>query len=107
VELVTIIWRNVKEDKLCNKIHPRRRLKVKVISQSKGKRGMPRRDHGSNMGTRQICSYCGKSGHQIEKCCTLYPHLYWKQNQKYVKALARRQATTLDEVNSLAERSEK
>jgi hypothetical protein len=52
VELVTIIWRNVEEDNPCNKIHPRRRLKVKVISQRKGKGGMTRGDRGSKMGTR-------------------------------------------------------
>jgi hypothetical protein len=24
---------------------------------------------------KTLCSYCGKSGQQIEKCWTLYPHL--------------------------------
>jgi hypothetical protein len=24
---------------------------------------------------KTLCSYCGKNGHQIEKCWTLYPHL--------------------------------
>jgi hypothetical protein len=48
-----MIWRNVEEDSSCNKIHPRRNwIKVKVISQSKGKEGMTIRDRGSNMGTR-------------------------------------------------------
>jgi hypothetical protein len=52
VELVTMIWRNVEEYNPCNKIHPRRRLKVKVIYQNKGKGGIRRRDCASNMGTR-------------------------------------------------------
>jgi hypothetical protein len=52
VELVTMIWGSVEEDSLCKKIHPRRRLKVKIISQRKGKGGMTERDRGSKMGTR-------------------------------------------------------
>jgi len=47
-----MIWRNVKEDNSSKKNHPRRRLKVKVISQSKGKEGMIRMDRGSKMGTQ-------------------------------------------------------
>jgi hypothetical protein len=50
--LVTMIWRNVEEDRLCKKIHPRRILKVKFISQNIGKGGMARRDRVSKMGTR-------------------------------------------------------
>jgi hypothetical protein len=52
VEVVTIIWRNFKEDNMCKKIHPRRKLKLKFTSQRKGKGGMTRRYHGSKMGTR-------------------------------------------------------
>jgi hypothetical protein len=52
MELVTIIWRNVKEHNPCKKIHLRRRPREKIISKEKGKGGMTRRDHGSNMGTR-------------------------------------------------------
>jgi hypothetical protein len=52
VELVTMIWRNVEEDSPCKKSHPRRRLKVKVISQNRGKGGLTRRDRGSKKGTR-------------------------------------------------------
>jgi hypothetical protein len=52
LELVTIICINVEEYNPYKKIHPRRRLKVKVISQNKGKGGMIRRDRGSNMRTR-------------------------------------------------------
>jgi hypothetical protein len=37
----------------------------------------------------------------------IYPHLCLKKNQEYVKAPARKQATTPDEVNSLVERFEK
>jgi hypothetical protein len=56
---------------------------------------------------KTIFSYCGKSRHQIEKCWTIYPHLCPNNNQKYVRALARRHATTPSEVNSLAERFKK
>ena len=52
MEIVTMIWGSVEEDSLCKKIHPRRRLKVKIISQSKGKGGMTERDRGSRMGIR-------------------------------------------------------
>ena len=52
-----------------------------------------------------ICSYCGKSGHQIEKCLTLYLHLCLKQNLKDEKELARRQETIdPNEVNGTIER---
>jgi hypothetical protein len=71
------------------------------------KRGNDKKGSWFQDGNKTLCSYCGKSGHQIEKCWTLYPHLCLKKNQKYVKALARRQATTPGEVNSLAERFEK
>jgi hypothetical protein len=54
-----------------------------------------------------LCSYCGKSGHHIENCWALYPHLCQNYNQKYVKALARRQAVAHGEVNCLVERFEK
>jgi hypothetical protein len=54
VELVTIIWRNVEEYNLCKKIHPRRRLKIKVNFSKKGKGGMTRGDRGSNMGKRHF-----------------------------------------------------
>jgi len=49
-----MMWRNLKVDGMCKLIPPRRRLKVKIISKSKGKGGMIRRDHGSNMGTRNF-----------------------------------------------------
>jgi hypothetical protein len=63
-----------------------------------------RRNDKKGSWNKTLCSYCGKSGHQIEKCWTLYPHLCPKKNMKYVKTLARRQATTPDEVNGLTER---
>jgi ribosomal protein L15 len=58
-------------------------------------------------GNKTLFYYFGKSGHQIEKFWTLYSHLCLKQNRKYVKTLARRQAIAQGEVNSLAERLEK
>jgi hypothetical protein len=63
-----------------------------------------RRNDKKGSWNKTLCSYCGKSGHQIEKCWTLYPHLCLKKNLKDVKTLARRQATTPDEVNGLTER---
>jgi hypothetical protein len=40
MELVTMKQGCVEEDIQCNKIHPRRRIKVNIISQRKGKGGM-------------------------------------------------------------------
>jgi hypothetical protein len=51
VELVTIVWRNFREDNTYNKIHPRRSSKEKVIFQDRRKGGMTRRDWGSKVGT--------------------------------------------------------
>jgi hypothetical protein len=52
MELVTMIRISGEEDSPCRKIHPRRRLKVRVVSQNRGKGGMAGRDRGSKMGTR-------------------------------------------------------
>jgi hypothetical protein len=52
VEIVTIIWKNVREENPCKKIHPRRKIKLKFIFQDIRKGGMTRRDCGSKMGTR-------------------------------------------------------
>jgi len=71
------------------------------------KRGNDKKRSWFQDGNKILCSYCSKSGNQIEKCWTLYPHLCLKQNQKDVKELARRKATTPYEVNSLVEIFEK
>jgi hypothetical protein len=44
------------------------------------KRGNDKKGSWFQDGNKTLCSYCGKSGHQIEKCWTLYPHLCPKQN---------------------------
>jgi hypothetical protein len=85
----------------------KKKAKGKDHFSKKRKRGNDKKGSWFQDGNKTLCSYCGKSGHQIEKCWTLYPHLCLKQNRKYVKALARRQATTPDEVNGLTERFEK
>jgi hypothetical protein len=63
-----------------------------------------RRNNKKGLWNKKLCSYCGKSGHQIEKSWTCYPQLCLKKNIKYVKTLARREATTPAEVTSLTER---
>ena len=68
------------------------------------KRGNDRKGSWFQYENKTLCSYCGKSGHQIEKCWTLYSHLCLKQKRKDVKALARRQAATPHEVNGITER---
>jgi hypothetical protein len=55
---------------------------------AKGKGHFPRQNKRENDkkglwlkdGNRKLYSYHGKSGHQIEKCWTLYPFLCPKQN---------------------------
>ena len=90
------------------KVNPsKKKDKGKDHFSKQGKRGNNKKGSWFQYGNKKLCSYCGKSGHQIEKCWTLYPHLCPKQNQKYVKVLARRQAIALDEVNDLAKIFEK
>jgi hypothetical protein len=92
---------------LARGIHPRRRLEAKVIFQDKRIGKVDKKGLWFQDGNKNFCSYCGKSGHQIEKCWTLYPHLCPKQNQEDVKALTRRQVATSSEVDSLVERFDK
>jgi predicted PolB exonuclease-like 3'-5' exonuclease len=63
-----------------------------------------RRNDKKGSWNKMLCYYCGKSGHQIEKCWTLYSHLCLKKNRKYVKTLVRIQVTSPCEVNDLTER---
>jgi hypothetical protein len=43
------------------------------------KRGNDKKGLWFQDGNKKLFSYCGKSGHQIEKCWTLYPHLCPKE----------------------------
>jgi hypothetical protein len=52
VELVTIVWENVREYNSCKKNHSRRRLEEKVIFQDRRIGKVERKDCGSEMGTR-------------------------------------------------------
>jgi hypothetical protein len=66
------------------------------------KRGNDKRGSWFQYGNKTLCSYCGKNGHHIYKFWTLYPNLCPKNNQKDVKALSRRQATSPSEFNRLS-----
>jgi hypothetical protein len=68
----------------------KKKAKGKAHFSKQRKRGNDKNGSWFQDGNKTLCSDFGKSGHQIEKCWTLYPHLCLKQNQKYVRALARR-----------------